>query len=146
MNFSIFTRSINLAGYNSDINLFNMDNKRTKNIDEYIKRFPTEVQFFLEQIRETIKEVAPDAEEAISYSMPAFTFAKRYLVYFAAYKNHIGLYALPSGNEAFEEELSGFKTGKGSIQFPLDKPMPLDLIREIVRFRLKENLEKDAKR
>lgn len=123
-----------------------MDNKRTENIDEYIRQFPAEVQLVLEQVRATIKEVAPDAMETISYGMPAFTFAKRHLVYFAAFKNHVGFYALPSGNEAFEKELSGFKTGKGSVQFPLDKPMPLDLIRKIVRFRVKEDLEKAAKK
>jgi uncharacterized protein YdhG (YjbR/CyaY superfamily) len=118
---------------------------KPKNIDEYIAGFPEEVQEILHQVRMTVKEAAPDAEEVISYSMPAFR-QNGIVVYFAAFKNHIGFYALPSGNEAFRKELSAFKTGRGSIQFPLDKPMPLDLIRQIVKFRLIENLQKKKSR
>lgn len=112
-----------------------------KNIDEYIAGFPDDIQKMLEQIRATIKEAAPDAEEAIRYAMPTFTL-KGNLVHFAAFKNHIGFYATPTGNEAFKKDLSGYKTAKGSIQFPLDKPMPLSLISKIVKFRVKQNLEK----
>lgn len=116
-----------------------------KNIDQYIASFPKDIQKILEQIRTTIKKAAPGAEEKISYAMPAFTF-KGNLVYFAAYKHHIGFYALPTGNKAFQKELSAYKVGKGSIQFPLDKPMPLNLITKIVKFRVKENVEKEEKK
>lgn len=103
--------------------------------------FTGEVQVLLQQIRATIKQAVPDAEETISYAMPAFKY-NGILAYFAAFKNHIGFYALPSGNEAFKKELQHYKTGKGSIQFPLDKPMPLDLITRIVKLRANENLRK----
>jgi uncharacterized protein YdhG (YjbR/CyaY superfamily) len=121
-----------------------MINSKPKNIDEYIAGFPIEIQEILEQIRQTIKKAAPNAEEKISYAIPTFTLNGN-LVHFAAFKNHIGFYALPSGNEAFQKELSIYKSGKGSIQFPLDKPIPLDLITKIVTFRVKENLEKTKK-
>lgn len=121
-----------------------MNASKPQNIDEYIAAFPTEVQSVLEQVRVAIKEVAPDAKETISYSMPAFTLGKRQLVYFAAFKQHIGFYALPSGNEEFQKEIAGYKTGKGSIQFPLDKPMPIELIKKIVTYRVKENMDKAA--
>lgn len=113
-------------------------------IDEYIGGFPEDVQKILEQIRATIKNAAPDAEETIKYAMPTFMLNGN-LIYFAAFKSHIGLYATPTGNEAFKEELSIYKTGKGSIQFPLDQPMPLDLITRIAEFRVKQNLEKAEK-
>ncbi|MCV9926520.1 DUF1801 domain-containing protein [Flavobacterium sp. LS1R49] len=118
-----------------------MITSKPKNIDEYIVDFPEEIQKILEQIRMTIKKAAPDAKEKISYAIPTFTLNGN-LVHFAAFKNHIGFYAMPSGNEAFQEELSIYKSGKGSIQFPLNKPMPLDLITKIINFRVKENLEK----
>jgi len=111
------------------------------NIDEYIATFPTATQVILQQVRATIKQAAPDAKEAISYAMPAFKLNGN-LVYFAGYANHIGFYATPTGNHEFAEDLSKYKTGKGSIQFPINEPMPLDLITRIVKFRLKENLEK----
>jgi len=117
-----------------------MDIKKPANIDEYIGAFPNNVQEILEKVRATIQKAAPDAKEKISYSMPAFD-QNGIVVYFAAFKNHIGLYALPSGHEAFKEELSKYKSGKGSVQFPLDQPMPYDLITKIVKFRVKENLE-----
>lgn len=111
------------------------------NIDEYIGGFPNDVQEILEKIRMTIHKAAPDAKEKISYSMPAFE-QNGIVVYFAAYKKHIGLYALPSSYSVFKEALSKYKSGKGSVQFPLDQPMPFDLITKIVKFRVKENLEK----
>lgn len=122
-----------------------MDTKKPANIDEYIGTFPNDVQEILEKIRATIQKAAPDANEKISYSMPAFE-QNGIVVYFAAFKNHIGLYALPSGHETFREELSKYKSGKGSVQFPLDQPMPFDLIAKIVKFRVKENLEKTNKK
>jgi len=108
-----------------------------KNTDEYIAGFPNNVQQLLQQIRTTIIKAAPKATEIISYNMPAFK-QKKIVVYFAAFKNHIGFYALPSGNEAFQKELSKYKTGKGSIQFPLKKEIPYDLIQKIVEFRVLE--------
>lgn len=116
-----------------------------KDIDSYIAGQVPDVRERLEQIRQVVKTSAPKAEEVISYGMPAFKFHGM-LVYFAAFKNHIGFYALPSGNEAFQKELSAYKQGKGSIQFPLDKPVPLALIKKIVKFRVKENLEKVTSR
>jgi uncharacterized protein YdhG (YjbR/CyaY superfamily) len=110
-------------------------------VDGYMATFPKEVQQLIEGVRNAIKEAAPDAEELISYGMPAYR-QNGILIYFAAYKNHIGLYALPSGHQAFKTELSVYKTGKGSVQFPLDKPLPLSLIKKIVRFRVKENMER----
>jgi uncharacterized protein YdhG (YjbR/CyaY superfamily) len=107
-------------------------------IDEYIETFPTLVQEKLQEIRLTIHESAPEATEAISYQMPTFKLNGN-LVHFAAYEHHIGFYPIPTGMEAFKEELSHYKTGKGSVQFPLDQPLPLDLIRRIVEFRVKEN-------
>jgi uncharacterized protein YdhG (YjbR/CyaY superfamily) len=111
---------------------------KPNDIDEYISGFPKEIQKILEQIRATVKEAAPEAVETIKYAMPTFTLQGD-LVHFAAFKNHIGLYAAPTGNEAFAEEFSGYKTGKGSVQFPLDKPMPLSLITKIVKFRVEKN-------
>jgi uncharacterized protein YdhG (YjbR/CyaY superfamily) len=112
-----------------------------KNIDEYIAIQTPEVQILLEQMRQTIQKAAPEAEEVISYNMPACKYHGM-LVYFAAYKNHIGFYATPTGHSEFKDELSAYKQGKGSVQFPLSKPLPLDLISRIVAFRVKENLKK----
>jgi uncharacterized protein YdhG (YjbR/CyaY superfamily) len=114
-----------------------------KDIDEYIAIQTPEVQILLEQMRQTIKKAALQAEEVISYNMPAFKY-HGILVYFAAYKNHIGFYATPTGHSEFEKELSAYKQGKGSVQFPLNKPLPLDLISRIVQFRVKENLKKKS--
>ena len=116
--------------------------KTFKDTDAYLAEQAPDVRERLEQIRQTVKTSAPKAEEVISYGMPAFKYHGM-LVYFAAFKNHIGFYALPSGNAAFQKELSVYKQGKGSIQFPLDKPLPLALIKKIVKFRVKENLEKE---
>lgn len=114
-------------------------------IDAYIAGCSAEVQEILTAIRETIREEAPHTKEVISYGMPAFKQHK-VLVYFAAFQNHIGFYALPSGNEAFQAELTHYKTGKGSIQFPLNAPIPFELIRLIVRFRLMEDAELGRKK
>jgi len=110
-------------------------------IDEYISTFPDDIQNILQKIRQTIKEAAPDAEEAISYQIPTFKLNGN-LVHFAAFKNHVGFYPAPSGQKVFQKELSVYKSGKGSVQFPLDKPIPLSLIKKIVKYRVKENLEK----
>jgi uncharacterized protein YdhG (YjbR/CyaY superfamily) len=116
-----------------------MQASKPKNIDGYIASFPREIQKILEQVRMTIKKEAPDSEEKISYGMPAFRLHGKDLIYFAAYDKHIGVYALPSGNEAFKKELMKYKTGKGSIQFPLDRPIPFGLLAKIVQFRAQEN-------
>jgi len=123
-------------------------NTSFNSIDEYIEQFPEEIQTILQKIRSVIKEAAPEATEKISYQMPTF-FLKGNLVHFAAYKNHIGFYPAPRGIEKFKEELSQFKGAKGSVQFPMDKPLPLELIRRIVLFRVEENLtnaERKAKK
>jgi uncharacterized protein YdhG (YjbR/CyaY superfamily) len=112
-------------------------------IDEYISGFPPHIQETLQKIRQTIRTAAPQAQETINYQMPTFILAGN-LVHFAAYKNHIGFYPIPTGIEAFKDELSAYKSGKGSAQFPLDQPIPYDLIRRIVEFRVKENLDKAA--
>lgn len=112
-----------------------------KTIDEYHAAFPAEVQTILAEIRTTIKQAAPDAKEVISYNMPAFR-QHGILVYYAAYEKHIGFYSLPSGNQAFQKQLAKYKQGKGSIQFPIDEPMPLKLITDMVKYRLKEDQEK----
>lgn len=120
-----------------------MKNAKAENVNEYIATFAKEVQKILEQVRQTIRKAAPDAEESISYAMPAFKLNGKPLIYFAGYENHIGLYATPSGHAAFEKELSKYKQGKGSVQFPMDEPMPLDLISRIVKFRLQGNVDKE---
>jgi uncharacterized protein YdhG (YjbR/CyaY superfamily) len=114
-------------------------------IDEFIVRFPKDVQKIMEQIRSVIKENAPDAAETICYGIPTFTLNGN-LVHFSAFEKHIGFYPTPSGISAFKQELSTYKWAKGSVQFPLDKPLPLDLIGKIVKFRVKENLEKTKKK
>ena len=113
-------------------------------IDEYISSFPPPVQKKLQQIRNAIKKVAPTAGEAIKYAIPTFTLNGN-LVHFAAYKHHIGFYATPTGHEAFQKELSGYKTGRGSVQFPLNKPLPMELITQMVAFRVAEQMEKKSK-
>ena len=117
----------NKAGFNS--------------IDEYIATFPVETQKILEELRATIKAAAPDAGEKISYQMPTFA-QKGNLVHFAAYKNHIGFYPTSSGTQAFKQELSIYEGAKGSVKFPIEKPLPLELISKIVKFRVAENLKK----
>ena len=110
-----------------------------KSVDEYIKTFPGDIQLLLEKVRTTIKEKAPEAIESIAYGMPAYKTNGRPLVYFAGFKNHIGFYATPTGHTKFVDELSQYKQGKGSVQFPLNKPIPYDLIARIVEFRVIEN-------
>lgn len=114
-----------------------------RNIDEYISGFSPQVQELLEQVRTTIRRAAPGAEEAIKYGIPTFVLNGN-LVHFAAFKHHIGFYPAPSAIEAFKEELSPYKSAKGSVQFPLDQPMPLALIGKIVVFRVKEARAKSA--
>lgn len=114
-----------------------------QSIDEYIATFPEEIRARLEAVRTTIKAAAPEAEECISYQMPAFAQYGN-LVYFAAMKKHIGFYPTSSGIAAFQEELVGYASSKGAVQFPYDQPLPLDLISKIVRFRVAENLSKAA--
>jgi uncharacterized protein YdhG (YjbR/CyaY superfamily) len=113
-----------------------------KTVDEYISVFPAKTKSILKDLRKTIRQAAPQAEEVISYNMPAMKL-HGVLVYYAAYKNHIGFYAVTSGIRAFQKELSVYKGGKGSVQFPIDQPMPLSLISKIVKFRVAENLKKE---
>ena len=118
------------------------DAQSFNSIDEYIKSFPNDIQQLLEQIRATIIENAPNVVESISYGMPSYKIHGKPLVYFAAFKKHIGFYATPSGHTEFAEELSIYKMGKGSVQFPLDQAIPFDLISKIVKFRVNENSKK----
>jgi uncharacterized protein YdhG (YjbR/CyaY superfamily) len=115
-------------------------------IEEYISNFPIEVQSILREIRKLIQKEAPESIESFAYGMPAYKTNGKPLVYFAGFKNHIGFYATPSGHIEFSKELSNYKQGKGSVQFPLNKPIPMDLIRKIVQFRVKENLSKSVKK
>jgi uncharacterized protein YdhG (YjbR/CyaY superfamily) len=119
------------------------EKKQFKTIDEYIETFPKDVQFTLNKIRQTIRSAVPDAAETISWQMPAFKL-NGILVYFAAYKHHIGFYPTSSGIEAFKNEITLYKNSKGTVQFPIDKPIPYDLIKKIVLFRVKE--DKDRKK
>jgi len=120
-----------------------METKKTSpgNIDEYMAGFSKDVRAILERIRTTVRKAAPDAKEMINYGIPTFTLNGN-LVHFAAFKSHIGFYPTPSGIEKFKKELSKYESAKGSVKFPLDKPIPYTLITKIVRFRVKENLEK----
>ncbi len=115
--------------------------KGAATIEEYIADFPKDIQKILEELRATIRKAAPEAEETINYAIPTFTLNGN-LVHFAAFKNHVGFYPAPSGIKAFEKELSVYEGAKGSIKFPLDKPLPLSLVSKIVKFRVKENVEK----
>ena len=115
--------------------------KPVTSVDEYIAQFPREIQEKLQELREAIRESAPEAEETISYRIPAFR-QDGILVYFAAFRDHLSFFPTSSGVSAFQEELSGYVTSKGTVRFPLDKPVPLDLVRRIVTFRVRENLEK----
>lgn len=113
--------------------------KQFKTIDEYIAAFPKDVQDILEELRRVIRESAPNADEAISYGIPTFKLNGN-LVHFAAFKNHVGFYPTPSAIVAFKKELSQYKQAKGSVQFPIDKPIPLNIVKKIVKFRVKENI------
>ena len=114
-------------------------------IETYISNFPKDTQEILLNIRKIIKETANDAIESLAYGMPAYKYHGKPLVYFAAYKKHIGFYATPTGHSKFEKELSPYKQGKGSVQFPLNQPIPYDLIKRIVVFRKEENLKQSRK-
>jgi len=130
----------------TDVPVQKMANRSTANsIEEYIAEFPPETQKVLEEMRALIRTSAPGATERISYAIPTFDLNGRHLVHFAGYKTHIGFYPVPSGLEAFKEDLTPYKQGKGSVQFPLGQPLPTDLIRRIVEFRVAENIGKAAK-
>jgi uncharacterized protein YdhG (YjbR/CyaY superfamily) len=118
-----------------------MRGKKPSSIDEYIALFPDDVKDVLETMRQIIQKAAPSAVEAMSYQMPTFKLNGKNLVHFAAFQHHIGFYPIPSGITAFKKELSVYKQGKGSVQFPLDKPVPYDLVKRIVLFRVKETLD-----
>lgn len=123
-----------------------MANRSTANsIDEYIAGFPPETQKVLEELRALIKASAPDATETISYAIPTFDLNGKHLVHFAGYERHVGLYPAPSGLEAFKKDLKPYKSGKGSVQFPLGQPLPKDLIRRIVEFRVEQSTGKASK-
>jgi len=117
-----------------------------KKIDEYIAGFPKDIQGILGKIRMTIRKAAPGAEEKISYQIPSFSLKGSYLIHFAAFKKHIGLYPAPRGNAEFKEALSLYQTGKGTMRFPLEKPIPFGLISKIVKFRVRENTARAAAR
>jgi len=119
-----------------------MRGKQPASIDDYIAMFPKDVQDILHKMRQTVQKAAPMATEAISYQMPTFKLQGKNLVHFAAFSHHIGFYPIPSGIAAFRKELSVYKQGKGSVQFPFDRPIPYDLVTKIVMFRVKETLEK----
>lgn len=119
-----------------------MNSNAPNTTEEYIAGFSADVQTILNQVRTTIRQAAPEAEESISYGMPAYKLKGKPLVYFAGFKNHIGFYATPSGHSEFSKGQSNYKQGKGSVQFPLDQPIPYELITQIVEFRVVENLEK----
>jgi uncharacterized protein YdhG (YjbR/CyaY superfamily) len=118
---------------------------QSESIDDYIAGFPAEIQVLLQQMRQTIHEAAPEATEAISYQMPTFKLHGN-LVHFAAFKDHIGFFPAPSGIDAFTEEIAPYRTGKGTLQFSLTEPLPLDLVRRIVLYRVQENTAKAARK
>ena len=115
---------------------------KINSIDEYIRTFPEEIQKVLEDLRATIKAAAPEAREKISYGIPTFTLNGRYLIYFAGWKNHISIYPIPIGSEEFNKEISQYIAGKGTLKFPIDKPLPLKLITRIVKLKVAENLKR----
>ncbi len=119
-----------------------MSKSQPKTTDEYIAKFPKTVRDVLEELRQSIRQSAPEAEETISYEMPAFKLKGRNFVYFAAWKNHVGFYPGAAAIEAFKKDLSSYKQAKGSVQFRYDKPMPFDLVKRIVKFRIEENESK----
>jgi len=121
------------------------DRSTANSIDEYIAGFPPETQKVLEEMRALIRASAPGATETISYAIPTFDLGGRHLVHFAGYAKHVGFYPVPSGMEAFKEELTPYRSGKGSAQFPLGQPLPTDLIRRIVEYRVEENVGRASK-
>lgn len=129
-----------MSGEKGAYTIMTSPGRKIKTIDDYIRTFPPDVRNILEQLRKTIHEIAPEAEETIRYGIPTFTLNGN-LVHFAAFRNHIGFYPTPSAIKAFREELSPYNHAKGSVQFPIDTPLPFDLVRRIVQFRVKENRE-----
>lgn len=119
---------------------------KISSIDEYIDTFPEDIQTILKQVRKTIKAAAPEAGEKISYGMPTYTLNGKYLIYFAGWKNHISIYPIPMGNEAFNKEIAQYVAGKGTLKFPIDKPLPLKLITKIVKLNVAENLTRTDKK
>jgi len=115
-------------------------------IDEYIATFPENVQKILEELRSTIKAAAPEATETISYNIPTFTLKGKYLIYFAGWKNHISIYPIPTGSDEFNKQIAKYVEGKGTLKFPIDKPLPLRLITTIVKLKVAENLKKSDKK
>lgn len=115
-------------------------------IDEYIATFSEDVQKILDELRCTIRAAAPGAKETISYNIPTFTLNGKYLIYFAGWKNHVSIYPIPSGSEAFNKQIAKYVEGKGTLKFPLDKPLPLKLITKMVKLKLAENLKKTDKK
>lgn len=122
------------------------DKIRFRSVDEYIASFPEDVQKILEEVRATIKAAVPAAGEKISYGMPTFTLNGKYLIYFAGWKNHISIYPIPTGSEAFNKEVSQYVAGKGTLKFPIDKPLPLKLITKIVKLNVAQNLTRTDKK
>jgi uncharacterized protein YdhG (YjbR/CyaY superfamily) len=120
--------------------------ERYKSIDEYLKNYPEDIRIILEKMRSVVKKAVPQAVEAISYQMPTFKLNGKNLVHFAAFKSHIGFYPTPSGIKTFQKELLSYRSGKGSVRFPLDQPVPYDLVEKIVAFRVKEILERPIKK
>jgi uncharacterized protein YdhG (YjbR/CyaY superfamily) len=119
------------------------DKKPYTTIDEYISTFPADIQAILEKMRQSIQKAAPDAVETISYGIPTFNLNSKHLVFFAGWKQYISLYPLPAGDEAFQQEIAHYKRAKGTIQFPLDKPLPYELVEQIVILLIKEKPEKE---
>jgi uncharacterized protein YdhG (YjbR/CyaY superfamily) len=118
-----------------------------RDIDEYIAGFPEDVRAVLQQVRSTIRRAAPEAEETISYAIPTFKLAGKYLIYFAGHTKHVGLYPVPAADGELGEEIASYQAGKGTLRFPLDRPIPFDLITKVVQLRARENLERaEAKR
>ncbi len=117
-----------------------------KTMDEYIATFPKEVRSILKKLRQTIRETAPEAVETISYQMPTFKQNGEFLVSFAAWEKHIGLYPIPAGTKTFQKEMSPYRSARSTVRFPMEKPLPLPLIRKIVKYRLKENSERKQKK
>jgi len=121
------------------------ERSKARSIDEYIAEFPPETRKVLEEMRALIRATAPAATETMSYSIPTFDLDGRHLVHFAGYKRHVGLYPTPEGIVAFSDELASYKTAKGSVQFPLDQPLPSDLVRRMVKFRIAEEAARRAR-
>jgi uncharacterized protein YdhG (YjbR/CyaY superfamily) len=120
------------------------DNKKPTTIDEYISTFPKDIQSSLIKVRQTIHKVAPEARETISYGLPTFSLNGKYLVYFAGWKHHISLYPIPIGDNTLQKELSPYMSGRGTLQFPLDKPIPYDLVKKAVLSLIQENQERSG--